>query len=177
MMSNYCRSIVAGGTYFFTVTLANRQNSLLIEHIDILRQSYQRVQKDYPFETIAICVLPEHIHAIWKLPPDDANYALRWQLIKRYFSRHFQAAEQRSDSKIKHRDKGIWQRRYWEHQIRDDDDLQRCVDYIHYNPIKHGYVLNCLDWKFSSFHRFVKQGMLPENWAANNQIAQLDLYE
>ena len=176
-MSNYRRALTAGGTYFFTVALANRKSRLLTENIDILRHSYWRVQQNYPFETVAICVLPEHIHAIWTLPPDDSNYALRWQLIKRYFSRHFQAASQRSESKIKHRDKGIWQLRYLEHQIRDDTDLQRRVDYIHYNPVKHGYVLNCIDWQFSSFHRFVKRGMLPENWAANTLVSNLEMYE
>ena len=165
-MSNYIRSQVFGATYFFTLTLAQRNTSLLTDNIDLLRRAYQRVNALHPFTTIAICILPDHIHAIWQLPLDDGDYALRWRIIKSQFSRNFSVNEQRSSSKIKHREKGIWQRRYWEHQIRDDNDLQRHVDYIHYNPVKHGLVGHVKDWPHSTFHRYVKQGVCEEDWGS-----------
>lgn len=163
-MSNYIRSQVAGGTYFFTLTLAQRNTNLITANIDVLRLAYQRANTLYPFTTIAICILPDHIHAIWKMPQDDGDYALRWRMIKSQFSRNFSANQQRSNSKIKHREKGIWQRRYWEHQIRDDIDLQHHVDYIHYNPVKHGLVQRVQDWPHSTFHRYVKEGLYAQNW-------------
>ena len=163
-MSNYIRSQVAGATYFFTLALAQRNTNLLTDNIELLRQAYQRANALHPFTTISICILPDHIHAIWQMPIDDGNYALRWRMIKSQVSRNFNANEQRSSSKIKHREKGIWQRRYWEHQIRDDNDLQRHVDYIHYNPVKHGLVSNVKDWPHSTFHRYVKDGVYAENW-------------
>jgi putative transposase len=163
-MSKYIRSQITGATYFFTLALAQRQSQLLTENIPLFRQAYQRANALHPFTTIAICVLPEHLHAIWKMPEDDGDYALRWRIIKSQFSRNFSANKLRSDSKIKHREKGIWQRRYWEHQIRDNVDLQRHVDYIHYNPIKHGYVTKVKDWPHSTFHKYVAQGIYTENW-------------
>src|SRR5437660_239107 len=134
-MTRYRRAKVEGGIFFFTVTLADRSSRVLIRHIDHLRRIYATVQNWYPFETIAICVLPDHLHAIWSLPQSDTNFSLRWSQIKRGFSRGLPAASERSSSKIAKREKGIWQRRYWEHAIRDDRDLQRHVDYIHYNPV------------------------------------------
>lgn len=163
-MSNYIRSQVAGGTYFFTLTLAQRNTNLITANIELLRLAYQRANTLHPFTTIAICILPDHIHAIWKMPQDDGDYALRWRMIKSQFSRNFSANQQRSNSKIKHREKGIWQRRYWEHQIRDDIDLQRHVDYVHFNPVKHGLVNQVKDWPHSTFHRYVKEGVYAENW-------------
>ena len=163
-MSRYRRSQILGGTYFFTVALANRQSKLLVEHIEALRQAYRRANELHPFTTVAICILPEHIHAIWQLPPDDANYALRWSIIKAQFSRQFEANINRSASKIRQREKGIWQRRYWEHQIRDEIDLNRHIDYIHANPVKHGYVNAVRDWEYSSFHRYVREDILPMDW-------------
>lgn len=166
-MPNYIRSQVAGATYFFTVTLAQRNTRLLTDNIDLLRSAYQRANSLHPFTTIAICILPDHVHAIWQMPKNDGNYALRWRLIKSQFSRNFSANEQRSNSKIKRREKGIWQRRFWEHQIRDEVDLQRHVDYIHYNPVKHGLVGSVKDWPYSTFHRYAKQGMVAKNWGSN----------
>ena len=166
-MPKYIRSQLAGATYFFTLTLAQRQSQLLTQHIDLFRQAYQRANTLHPFTTIAICVLPEHLHAIWQMPVDDGDYALRWRMIKSNFSRNFSANQLRSNSKIKHREKGIWQRRYWEHQIRDEIDLQRHVDYIHYNPVKHGYVKQVKDWPHSTFHKFVAQGIYTENWGGS----------
>ncbi len=169
-MSRYRRSLLGGGTFFFTVVLADRHSALLVEQIERLRAVYRRVQGDYPFETVAICVLPDHLHAVWRLPVDDANFSLRWSLIKAGFSRGLSASLNRSQSKITKREKGIWQRRFWEHQIRDDLDLQRHVDYIHYNPVKHGHVTRVVDWPYSSFHRYVADGICRNDWAAGEAV-------
>jgi putative transposase len=169
-MSRYRRSLVSGGTFFFTVTLADRRSALLVTEIDRLRRAYAATAKRLPFETVAIGVLPDHLHAVWTLPPDDADYPRRWSLIKAAFSRGLPAAEFRSDSKRAKRDKGIWQRRYWEHQIRDEADLQRHCDYIHFNPVKHGLVARVQDWPHSSFHRLVREGRLPMDWGGDAQM-------
>jgi putative transposase len=153
-MPRYTRSFVAGGTYFFTVALANRQSGLLVEEIGRLRHAYARVQQLHPFETLAICVLPDHLHALWRLAENDGDAPLRWGLIKAGFSQGLVAAR-RNASQVSRREKGIWQRRYWEHQIRNDEDLRRHIDYIHFNPVKHGWSREVRDWPFSSFHRWV----------------------
>jgi putative transposase len=167
-MSRYRRSLVAGGTYFFTVTLADRRSSLLVEQMDRLRTVYGRVQRTHPFETVAICVLPDHLHVVWTLPAGDADFSLRWSLIKAGFSRGLAASPLRSASKVVKREKGLWQRRFWEHQIRDDLDLQRHVDYIHFNPVKHGHVARVADWPYSSFHRYVERGIYPLGWVGSS---------
>lgn len=163
-MSRYRRSQVPGGTYFFTVTLADRRSRLLVDRIDRLREALQIVRARSPFKTIAVCVLPDHIHVVWQLPEGDADYGARWGLIKRLFSIGIPKVVNLSPSKSAKREKGIWQRRFWEHQIRDDADLQRHVDYVHFNPVKHGLVRQARDWPHSSFHHYVKRGMLPEDW-------------
>ena len=162
-MSRYRRAKVGGGTFFFTVTLADRSSDALVRNIDALRQAYRSVQQSRPFETIAICVLPDHIHAIWELPVDDTEYPARWSVIKGRFSRALPSARSRSASKIARREKGIWQRRYWEHTIRNEADLERHVDYIHFNPVKHGLVARVCDWPHSSFHRYAARDMLPQD--------------
>ena len=136
-MPNYRRANIKGGTFFFTVVLADRSSRLLIEEIDRLRRAYRIVQQRRPFETIAICILPDHIHAIWSLPEHDSDFATRWSLIKGGFSRGIDAPSG-SQSQASKRENGIWQRRYWEHTIRDDADFERHVDYVHFNPVKHG---------------------------------------
>ena len=166
-MARYRCAWIKGGTFFFTVTLAERPGDLLVRHIDLLRRVYASVQQRYPFETIAICILPDHLHAIWSLPAEDTDYPLRWNLIKGGFSRGLPNAGVRSASKIAKREKGIWQRRYWEHAIRDDTDLARHVDYIHFNPVKHGLVPRVSDWPHSSFHQHVSQGALPPDWGGD----------
>jgi putative transposase len=171
-MPRYRRPKTQGGTYFFTVTLADRSNDLLVRHIDLLRKSYRAAQERQPFETIAICVLPNHLHAVWSLPEGDADFPGRWSFIKNSFSRGLPASSTRSPSQIKRREKGLWQRRYWEHVIRDDGDLARHVDYTHFNPVKHGLVTAVRDWPHSSFHRYVAQGVLPSDWGgAMTEIA------
>jgi putative transposase len=166
-MSRYRRVKIEGGVYFFTLTLADRSSDFLVRHIDRLRRAYATAQKRYPFKTIAICILPDHLHALWSLPPNDIDFPPRWSLIKSGFSRGFPGSADRTRSKISKREKGIWQRRYWEHAIRDDADLARHVDYIHFNPAKHGYVTKVGDWPHSSFHRFVREGILPPDWGGD----------
>lgn len=165
-MPNYRRATIAGGTFFFTLTLADRLSDLLVQEIDRLRHVYSNVQQCRPFETLAICILPDHLHAIWSLPPRDSDFARRWNRIKSEFSRGL-AAETRSPSKARKREKGIWQRRYWEHAIRDERDLARHIDYIHFNPVKHGFVPRVRDWPHSSFHRYVERGDLPTDWGGD----------
>src|SRR3989338_6334290 len=171
-MSRYRRSLVAGGTFFFTVILADRHSTALIDNIDRLRAVYGRVQREHPFETVAFCVLSDHLHALWALPDGDADFSLRWSLIKSGFSRGLAISTCRSASKAVKREKGIWQRRFWEHQIRDDLDLQRHVDYIYFNPVKHGHVARVADWPHSSFHRDVTHGIYPSDWAGGGSDMQ-----
>src|SRR5215203_4056356 len=166
-MSSYRRARLEGGTFFFTVTLAQRPSDLLVSQIDLLRKAYSSVQKQYPFETIAICILPDHLHAIWSLPEGGSDFALRWNLIKSRFSRKLPPASSRSLSKISKREKGIWQRRYWEHTIRDKNDLTRHIHYVHFNPLKHGLVTRVCDWPHSSFHQYVARGELPADWGGD----------
>jgi putative transposase len=169
-MPNYRRALVPGATYFFTVVLEDRTSDLLVRRIEVLRQAYSATVASHPFETVAICVMPEHLHAIWRLPEGDSDFPLRWQLIKRRFSRGMTPAPERSASQLSKRDKGIWQRRYWEHQIRGEEDLARHVDYIHFNPVKHGLVAQVKDWPHSSFHKWVERGDLPAAWGLVKQV-------
>jgi putative transposase len=166
-MPQYRRAKIEGSVFFFTVVLADRKSNLLIDEIERLRKSYRLVQQNLPFETVAICVLPDHLHALWAMPPGDADFSTRWGLIKTGFSRGLDPAFSRSVSKTAKREKGIWQRRYWEHAIRDDADLERHADYIHFNPVKHGYVTRVSDWPHSSFHRYVERGLLAADWGGD----------
>jgi putative transposase len=166
-MSRYRRPTIEGGRFFFTLALTDRSSELLVHHIDRLREIYRAVQLRLPFETNAICILPDHLHAIWALPPRDTDFASRWSQIKSGFSRGLGPAQLRSRSQLRRRETGIWQRRFWEHAIRDDVDFERHVDYIHYNPVKHGYVTRVCDWPYSSFHRYVKNGLLPADWGGD----------
>lgn len=166
-MVAYRRNFLPGGTFFFTVTLQDRRSGRLIENIDLLRAAFRTARRQRPFQIDAIVVLPEHLHAIFTLPPDDSDFSGRWRRIKSQFSRTLAAR----DSTIKKNEAGeylIWQRRFWEHTIRDQHDLQRHVDYIHFNPVKHRLVARVRDWPHSSFHRYVKVGWLPSDWAGDN---------
>jgi putative transposase len=169
-MRRYIRARVPGGTYFFTVNLAERSgNSLLVDRIDALREAFRTARQNHPFRTEAMVVLPEHLHVIWTLPEADSDFSTRWALIKARFSRAVEIHETRSDSRLRRRERGIWQRRYFEHVIRDAEDLARHVDYIHWNPVKHGWVERVVDWPYSSFHRFVECGRLPIDWAVSER--------
>jgi putative transposase len=170
-VSRYRRAKIEGGVFFFTVVLADPSSDLLTRHVDRLRRIYASVEAKYPFETIAICVLPDHLHAVWLLPAGDADFSVRWSLIKSGFSRGLTAATP-APSKVAKREKGLWQRRFWEHAIRDDADLERHVDYIHFNPVKHGYVAQTCDWLHSSFHRYVARGLLPHDWGGKFEDAK-----
>ena len=135
-MRTYKRIKIQGGCYFFTVVLAHRRgNNLLIQHIDTLRKAFKQIQKDHPFTLDAIVVLPDHLHCIWQLPAQDDNYSSRWRLIKSYFSRSIMTSEYVSKSRQRKNERGIWQRRFWEHVIRNEEDYARHVEYIHYNPV------------------------------------------
>jgi putative transposase len=165
-MPQYRRAKINGSTFFFTIVLADRSSHLLVEQIDRLRQAYRVVQERRPFETVAVCILPDHVHAIWTLPEDDADFSTRWSLIKSGFSRGLDARP-RSQSKLAKREKGVWQRRYWEHAIRNEADLERHIDYVHFNPVKHGHVTHVADWPHSSFHRYVERGVLVADWGGD----------
>ncbi len=160
----YRRALVAGGTFFFTVNLADRRTDILVRHIDDLRQALDKVKKTYPFALVAMAVMPEHLHTIWRLPAGDADYPMRWSLFKAGFSRRLKTDERIRPSRKAKRERGIWQRRYWEHQIRDDADLARHVDYIHYNPVKHGLVGQPVDWPHSTLHAYIERGMVAADW-------------
>jgi putative transposase len=166
-MTNYRRNFIRGGSLFFTVNLADRRKRLLTAYVDLLRQAFRHVRQHHSFDIEAIVVLPDHLHAVWTLPENDADFALRWRLIKTTFSRGLPAGERISASRAGKGERGIWQRRYWEHTLRDEADFVRHVDYIHYNPVKHGHVTRVRDWPFSSFHRMVRLGVYPLDWAGD----------
>jgi len=163
-MTNYRRNFVAGGSFFFTVNLADRHSRLLTDHVERLREAFRYARGRHPFEIAAIVILPEHLHAIWTLPQGDLDYATRWRLIKTTFSRGLSKVERISQSRREKGERGIWQRRYWEHTLRDDQDFSRHADYLHFNPVKHGWVKSVNEWPYSSFHRFVESGLYPPDW-------------
>lgn len=165
MILDYRRSRAAGGTFFFTVNLNDRSSTLLVDHIGALRQAIRQVKAQHPFDILAMVVLPDHLHALWCLPEGDWNHPLRWSLIKAGFSRQLPPLETVNLSRRLKRERGVWQRRYWEHQIRDEQDLQRHLDYIHFNPVKHGHARSAVEWPYSSIHRYVRAGVLPAEWA------------
>ncbi len=168
-MRTYLRNRVPGGTYFFTVNLAERKgNTLLIDHMDALRHAVRATRAARPFEIIAMVVLPEHLHAIWRLPEGDDDYSTRWRLLKGRFSHAVCGDERRSPSRIRKSERGIWQRRYWEHTIRDEHDLRMHIDHTHYNPVRHGLCDTPLHWPHSTFHRYARKGWLPEDWAGHS---------
>ena len=154
-MVDYRRNRVPGGTFFFTVNLHNRQSTLLVDHVVAFRDSISAVREGHPFHIDAIVVLPEHLHAVWTLPEGDDDYALRWRLIKTRFTQsHIRSAETK-----------VWQDRYWEHTIRDEPDFEAHVNYVHINPVKHGYVERASEWQHSSIHRYIREGIVTTDWA------------
>ena len=184
-MPNYRRARVPGATYFFTAALAERNTPLLVKNIGLLRNALRATRRDHPFRIDAMVVLPDHLHAVWTLPDRDADFPTRWGAIKGRFSRSVREAgfECRAGFtppriwsgrnggvhpalRTAKGEVGIWQRRYWEHLIRDDTDFRNHVEYCHFNPVKHGLVARVGDWPYSSFHRFVRAGMYPAEWAA-----------
>ena len=169
-MANYRRDHTPGATWFFTVAIADRQSDLLVREIGHLRTAVRRVRGDWPFLIDAWVVLPDHMHVLWTLPQGDHNFSTRWRLIKSNFSRGLPRREPISPSRLKKGERGLWQRRFWEDRIRDDEDFRRHMDYIHINPLKHGYVQRVADWPFSTFVRYVRQGIYTEDWGVGIEI-------
>lgn len=163
-MPDYRRLRIPGATYFFTVNLLDRRSDLLVAHIAELREAVRAVRRKWPFHIDAWVVLPEHMHCLWTLPEGDSDFPRRWQEIKVGFAKALPAVESRSPLMVRRRERGIWQRRYWEHVIRDDRDYAAHMNYIHFNPVKHGLVEVPGDWPFSTFHRGVAAGLYPADW-------------
>lgn len=160
----YRRNLAAGGTFFFTVNLRDRSCTLLVDHAGQLREIVRDVRKQLPFTIDAMAILPDHWHAVWTLPPHDAAYARRIRLIKARFTRYLVRAGERIEKD--HRGEyHLWQKRFWEHTIRDDADFESHLNYVHFNPVKHGHVDHVRDWPYSTFHRYVQRGLLPASWA------------
>lgn len=150
-MVRYRRNRVGGGTYFFTVTLRDRRSDLLVRHVDLLRSSWRKAHTRIAHEVIAVVVLPDHLHAVIRMHDGADDYSRLWQEIKKGFSRNMSGASP-------------WQPRFWEHTIRDDTDLRAHIDYVHFNPVKHGWASKAVDWPFSSFHRYARDGILAPHW-------------
>jgi putative transposase len=176
-MSHYRRFLVPGGTYFFTLALEDRRNATLVEQISRLRHAWREVSRKLPFETLAVCVMPEHLHTIWTLPVGDHSFSERLRQIKFLFSTGLPENGARSESKKKKREKGIWQRRFWEHAVQNEEELERLVKYVYFNPVKHGWVESVKDWRFSSFHRDVKTGVFDLNWGGTEVLTMKDVGE
>ena len=171
-MSTYRRANAKGATYFFTVVTYRRRKILTLpENRYALRNAIAAVRVQYPFGIDAWVLLPDHMHCIWTLPENDSDFSRRWGVIKAIFTKQTKARLHNetlmNPSKHKHRESTIWQRRFWEHQIRDDYDLRKHVDYIHFNPVRHGYVDRACDWPYSTFHRCVRSGVYPIAWAGS----------
>ena len=166
-MPNYRRALVPGGCWFFTVNLLERRRTLLVDHVDILRSAISATRLKYPFEIDAIIILPDHLHAVLTLPEDDADFPTRWRLIKTRFAKSLPKQETLSAVRAARGERGIWQRRFSEHLIRDDGDYARHVEYCYINPVKHGLVSRVQDWPHSSFHRDVRRGIFPLDWAGD----------
>lgn len=156
-MSEYRRPRVPGASVFFTVALAQRGDCLLIDEIDRLRRAVATTQRERPFTIDAFVVLPDHLHCIWTLPERDCDFALRWRLIKSRFSMGLPMGQRRA-SHVRRQERALWQRRYWEHHIRDEGEYRLLLAYCWNNPVKHGLVSSPLAWPFSSIHRDMAKG-------------------
>jgi putative transposase len=169
-MPNWRRAWVPGGTFFFTVVTDGRFPLFAdAQARSLLGEKFRLCQRRWPFDIVAIVLLPDHLHAIWSMPRGDTAYSNRWAWIKSEFSKSWlnSGGREQSVSKGRVRDqrRGVWQPKYWEHTLEDENDFERHFDYIHYNPVKHGHVRCPRDWKWSSFHRYVRLGVYPEHWA------------
>ncbi|WP_303906059.1 REP-associated tyrosine transposase [Thiohalomonas denitrificans] len=165
----YRRAFMPGGSWFFTVVTERRRPILASsEAVGVLREAFRVVRNKRPFRVDAIVVLPDHIHCIWTLPPENADFATRWRLIKTWFTKHCDPALRvnQNPARTKKGEQALWQHRYWEHLLRDETDFIRHVEYIHYNPVKHGYVALPLAWPFSSFRRDVEAGIYSADWGS-----------
>ncbi|MDD5389159.1 MAG: transposase [Gallionellaceae bacterium] len=163
----YRRAFIPGGCFFFTVVTEQRRPLFASgASVEVLRAAFRSVRKRRPFEIDAIVVMPDHLHCIWTLPPEDADFATRWRLIKTWFTKHCDPALRAAPDQVraKRGELGLWQHRYWEHAIRDEADFTRHVEYIHFNPVKHGHVAAPALWPYSSFHRYVEAGVYAPDW-------------
>lgn len=177
-MTAYRRHHAPHGLYFFTLTLQNRRHDWLVRHVDLLRAAYRETLLHYPFETVAIVILPEHLHLIMQLPDGEDDYSRRLQVLKSNFSKRLpEFCRKPNASQAKKGELGIWQRRFWEHAIRDDEDLQRHVFYTYYNPVKHGHVPRVADWPYSSFHRDVRRDLFAPDWGGELPAFVTELYD
>ena len=178
-MPDYRRWYVPGGTYFFTIVTHGRRPILCDEIArNCLHQAIEKVRTNRPFELVAIVLLPDHLHTVWTLPPGNADYPIRIKRIKEEFTLAYLASGGMelppSGSRSRQGERGIWQRRYWEHSVRDEEDLKRCVDYVHWNPKKHGFAASVRDWPWSSFHRYVDLGEYEINWGSEDPTPGYD---
>jgi putative transposase len=179
-MPEYRRAWLGGGTFFFTVVTYKRHPIFEDKAaIDLLNRCFQAVASEYPYNIETMVVLPDHLHCIWTLPDSDFDFSTRWKRIKTAFTRSYSGgkAEVTSESMRKKKEAGVWQRRFWEHRIRDQDDLNRHCDYIHYNPVKHKLVNLPVEWKHSSFREFVEKGFYDERWGdtVQEELLVMDL--
>ncbi|MGF0336955.1 transposase [Ectopseudomonas toyotomiensis] len=167
-MSNYRRARDAGACYFFTLVSHQRLPVLTDAPLRAaLRRAIERVRLHRPFVIEAWVLLPDHLHCLWRMPQGDADFGARWSMIKRLTSQAVAVPGTVSLSRSLRRESGLWQRRFWEHRIRDEDDYQRHLDYLHFNPVRHGLVPRVADWPWSSFHRLVKEGVYPADWGGD----------
>jgi putative transposase len=172
-MPAYRRYYVPGATYFFTVVTHERR-PILIDPMArrCLRNAFTVVRERWPFTVVAIVLLPNHLHAVWSLPVGDSDYSLRWRRIKNEFTSSYLASggveTSQTKSRVRRGERGVWQRRFWEHMCRDEADLARCVDYIHWNPKKHGLVRSINQWPWSTFHRYVREGEYGADWGGSD---------
>ena len=183
-MSRYRRVRLEGGVFFFTVVTYKRRPILTTEMgIECLRKAWRDTYSTMSYEVEAVCVLPDHLHTMWSLPDGDDDYPARWRKLKGIFSREFRArgdlSHETTSSRRRTREVTVWQRRYWEHRIRDVDDFGRHVDYTHFNPVKHGHVTSASDWPYSSFHDHVRKGWIEPDWGTiePDAIANLEAGE
>lgn len=171
-MPEYRRANTKGGTYFFTVNTYRRQQVLTdVDVRNALREGIEKTREVMPFQILAWVLLPDHLHCIWTLPDGDADFAKRWGMIKRHVSQRcgdrLNREEWLSESRRKRNETSLWQRRYWEHQIRNEADFEKHVDYIHWNPLKHGLVDKVAEWPYSTFHQHVARGAYSQNWCGD----------
>lgn len=166
-MPSYRRWRQPGASYFFTVALDQPGSELLIREVNLLRHCVHAMLIDSPMRIDAAVILPDHLHMVWTLPAGDSDYPKRWKRIKSEFTRRSGLFGQPNASKRRKGEKGLWQRRYWEHLIRDEHDFARHVEYCWYNPVLHGYVKRAVDWRFSSFHRELANGVVKEDWGTD----------
>ena len=168
-VSRYRRANVAGGSYFFTVVTERRQPVLTDPAVrDALRAAIKSVRATRPFRIDGWVLLPDHLHTVWTLPPDDADFPTRWRLIKAHVTRTLGDAYLRpewlTERRAEKRCGTLWQHRYWERLLRDEGDYRNHLDYLHLNPVKHGLVNRVVDWPWSSFHRLAASGVYPSDW-------------